>query len=146
MDSTKETIQHCHVDGQHIIIPSLEDWEILKDDPFIDGYEIGLLKNSWFSWFWPRIECVRKYSELEIGLGYLTIKRRFWRPYIFRRMGAKMQRVHLEFLRCDLCPWQGWSANPLVIVIPNKNGTPEFTETSIIRVDPTLKLYHFYSE
>lgn len=111
MKSNQESLQHHFIDGQHIIIPSFEDWQLLKSDPFIDGDEVSFINSSYL---WRTLECANRYSELKIGLGYLSKTWRVWMHYAFRCMGSKMQRVHLEFLQCYFCDWKGWSANPLV--------------------------------
>jgi hypothetical protein len=112
MKSTKDSIEHCYIDGQHIIIPSLEDWKLLQIDPVIDGDKVFGIDTSWF---WSTLEFINKYPELQIGLGYASTTWREWGPYVFLHIDSTIQRVHLEVLNCDFCGWKGKSANPMVL-------------------------------
>lgn len=112
MNSSKESIKHCSIDGQNVIIPSFEDWKLLRSDPFIDREKVSFIDELPF---WSTIEFVHSYPELMIGLGHPSAKMSYWMPYIFLHIESTIQRVHLETLTCDFCGWRGCSANPMLL-------------------------------
>lgn len=111
MKSSKESITHFWIDGQLIVIPSLDDWQYLQTEPVLDGNRVTGIE---VSWFWSTLEFINQYPELQIGLGYISTTWREWRPYIFLHLKSTVQRVHLETLTCDFCGWRGRSANPML--------------------------------
>lgn len=112
MKSTKNSIEHCYIDDQHIIIPSLEDWNLLQSAPVIDGNKVLGIDTSWFC---STLEFINKYPELKIGLGYLSTTWQEWNLYVFLHINSAIQRVHLEKLNCVFCGWKGRSANPMIV-------------------------------
>ncbi len=98
------------VDGQELLFPSHEQLEQIVKDGTLDG-------KPWRSAFLNEIKhvkpCVLKYPELSIATGTAGI----WDDIIYTlvQIGEGIQRVHLERLTCEVCGWQGMTANPQII-------------------------------
>ncbi|QIR38796.1 hypothetical protein HCG51_20205 [Tolypothrix sp. PCC 7910] len=68
MNSNQPSIQYTYIDGQKILFPSQEDWEVLQFNPLIDDMQLAILYSVWSA-----LEFTQKYPELHLGLGTISI-------------------------------------------------------------------------
>lgn len=100
------------VDEQLVLIPDEQGWEILRKNPQIGNIEIA--GNNVINLLWEQIDFVKRHPQFTIGLYKPSEVYEKWFPLVLLSTDRGWQRVYLEILTCNMCGWEGQTANPLV--------------------------------
>jgi hypothetical protein len=113
LKSSDPHIQLETIDKQEVLIPDIEGWELLKKSPEIDGVPLLLGKQDLLKIVWDTLEFVRKHPEFKLVLCPNSKVKKSWLPCVVLLTTIGWQRVGIEKLTCEVCNWQGATANPL---------------------------------
>lgn len=93
-------------DGQRVLFPTDEGWRELRQCPTIAGDEIAGARI-----LFSTLEQIKDCPELRVGFTFRSPKGAwFWCGFL--EIGGILQRVHVEWLSCGGCRWEGWTATP----------------------------------
>lgn len=106
MDSSDHRLRKEILDGQELIFPTVEGWECLRANPFLDGIPIAAP-----DLIMATVEWLRTAPEIDVGLALIEFARKpRWWPYEILTLNGQKYRVHAEMLECDSCHWRGITA------------------------------------
>ncbi|MDQ1834238.1 hypothetical protein [Massilia scottii] len=112
------------VDGQPVIVPTFDTWETILESGTYDG--VPVFSESTRNSVAKLVSFVRTHSdEFRLGLYSGKMLRR-WLVLPMLRLGGRLQRVQIEYIKCDHCDWAGRIANPVESTL--YMGAPEESE------------------
>lgn len=99
-------IKYCTlvVDGQLMIVPSIESWEVI-----LRQKEVESIRIAYPDMIGSLLDVIHPHRELILAIGLFHEQ---WFPYVLLRMSDEYQRVHPVQSICSNCNWQGLTANP----------------------------------
>jgi hypothetical protein len=123
MNNMKIATTEVSIDGQSIIVPTVESWRILMENPFYDDIPVYLPHTK--RMIDNLVNFISSYQE-DFCLGIYRAKhlKRSWHVVPLFKVNDSLQRVHIEYPTCSNCHWRGAIANPsepsLYLGIPDK--------------------------
>ena len=94
--------------GKNFIFPNASYFKKITKEKALLGSTIGQ-----FDLFKKDFKLVEKDNDLIIGF-YFFLRQKCWMHNVFLRLKSELYIVHLEKLTCEVCGWNGSSANPLI--------------------------------
>jgi hypothetical protein len=104
------SFENVVVDGQTVIIPTLDEWQKILESGTFDGVVVfsERTKNS----VCKLVSFVREFpEEFRLGLYSWGASKRWFVLPLFS-FCDDLQRVQIEKVRCGSCSWEGRIANP----------------------------------
>lgn len=129
MKSSNSHFHKLSVDGQEILIPDITIQASLLQATEIDDIPIAVPQV-----LGPYLKFVQHYPDhLKMGLRPVGVCITSWLPLVLLKTDRGWQRVHLERLVCDMCGWQGGTANPGIADL--YHGTANWWETFMAAIN-----------
>ncbi|MDM5180631.1 hypothetical protein PO883_25955 [Massilia sp. DJPM01] len=99
------------VDGQPVLLPTFDVWEIILENATYDG--VSVFSENTRNSVTELVFFVRIHSdEFRLGLYSGRMLKR-WLVLPMLRLADRLQRVQIEYIKCDQCDWEGRIANPV---------------------------------
>lgn len=96
-------IDELTIDEQKMKFPDETGWEILKQNPILNGRELGAQKL-----LWDAVALAKQEPCLKVGLGELSKHINKWGFYLILFIGKDIKiRIQLRNGVCKTCGWSG---------------------------------------
>lgn len=108
MNLNNELIAQQQIDNQLVYILDTQAFELLANNPVIEGQRIGAL-----DMVFNMMNFVQKYTLFSLAFYPLGDQNK-WMFCLLLNMNNKLQRVQIENVQCQECNWFGIIANPTI--------------------------------
>ncbi|QUL56559.1 hypothetical protein KDC22_08730 [Paenibacillus tritici] len=109
MNLNNNLITQQKIDGQLVYVLATEAFELLVNNPVIEGQPI-----SAFDTVCNMMDFVRKYVSFSLAF-YSIGNQKKWMFCLLFDNKEKLQRVQIENVQCKVCNWTGFIANPTIL-------------------------------
>ncbi|MDQ1817400.1 hypothetical protein RBA41_29245 [Massilia sp. CCM 9210] len=99
------------VDGEPVVVPTFGEWDTILENATYHG--VPVFSDNTRNSVTKLVSFVKTHSD-EFGLGLYSRKMlKSWLVLPMMRLGGRLQRVQIEYIKCDHCDWEGRIANPV---------------------------------